>query len=333
MQRFAWLFIALTLGGCSIYPLPEDYMTTDSGQPYTSDRIAATIRCQTRDAIRAVIRRNIAAVPQSRIVYQRMARDEMLAWLDGNPANYRALKWELFSPELSKPFEYYKDTNVSYDFTIDSTEMNTLGVNVTLLKALNAGTDTLGLLAKNDRTREASRHFRVFDTFDSLARLMKEEACNNQPQAPNYLFPIAGLLRINTLVDSFLVANQWENLAGDKTDYTTGQMTDTLTFTTKSTGNFDPSTTATSVAGRFVPSSASLNVDNYRQDLHTVIILISLPPTKNGIPQFDEYGRILPPGKAGARAAASEGLDRQQQINTQNALTRLGTGVGRINVP
>ncbi|SDI55682.1 MULTISPECIES: hypothetical protein [Bradyrhizobium] len=333
MQRFAWLLIVLILGGCSIYPLPEDYLPSNTDQPYTSDRIAATIRCQTRDAIRAVIRRNIAAVPASYIVYQRMARDEMLAWLDSNSANYRALKWPLFAPELRKPFEFYKDTNISYDFTIDSTEMNTLGLNITLLKALNAGTDTIGLLAKNDRTREASRHFRVFDTFDSLARLMKEEACQNQPQAPNYLFPTAGLLRINTLVDSFLVANQWENLAGDKTDYTTAQMTDTLTFTTKSTGNFDPSTTTNSVVGRFVPSSAGLNVDNFRQDLHTIIILVSLPPTKNGIPQFDEYGRILAPGKAGVRAAASEGLDRQREINTQNALTRLGTGVGRLNVP
>src|SRR5262249_35669890 len=107
----------------------------------------------------------------------------------------------------------------------------------------------------------------------------------------------------------------------------------TLTFTTKSTGNFDPSTTANISAGKFVPSSAGLNVDNFRQDLHTIIILVSLPPTKSGLPQFDEFGRILPPGKAGARAAAAAGLDRQRDINTQNALTRLGTGVGRINVP
>jgi hypothetical protein len=332
MQRFAWLFVALLLGGCSIYPLPEDYIVSSSGKPYTSDRLAATVRCQTRDAIRAVIRRNIAAVPETDIVYQRMSRDDMLAWLDSNPANYRTLRWDRFEPKLSKPFEFYKDTNISYDFTIDTTEMNSVGLNVTLLKALNAGSDTIGLLAKNDRTREANRHFRAFDTFDSLARLMTEEACKNEPETPNYLFPTAGRLRINTLIDSFLVTNSWENLAGEKADYTTAQMTDTLTFTTKSTGNFDPSTTTTSVVGRFVPSSAGLNVDNYRQDLHTIIILISLPPTKNGIPQFDEYGRILLASKAGVRASASAGLDRQRDVNTQNALIRLGTGVGRLNV-
>ncbi len=332
MQRFAVFFIALVLSGCSIYPLPEDYARSSDGQPYDGVRIAAAIRCQTRDAIRAVIRLNIAKA-KSQFVYQHKTGDEMLDWLQSDPQNYHKIKWDLFAPELSAPFNFYKDTSISYDFTIDTTEMNTVGLNVTLLKALNAGSDTIGLLAKNDRTRDASRHFRIFDTFDSLARLMTEDACTNQPQAPNYLFPAEGLLRINTLVDSFLLANQWENLTGDKTDYTTAEMTDTLTFTTKSTGNFDPSTTATSAVGKFVPSAAGLNVDNYRQELHTIIILISLPPTKKGLPQFDAYGRILAPTKTGARMAADAGLDRQRDVNTQNALTRLGTGVGRLNNP
>jgi hypothetical protein len=240
------------------------------------------------------------------------------------------LKWENFAPELRAPFIFYKDTLVSYDFTIDTTEMNTAGLNVTLLKKLTGGTDNIGLVAKNDRTREVKRHFRSFDTFDSLVRLMREDSCDALPQQANYLFPAAGLLKINSLIDAFLLTNQWENLAGDAKEYTTAQMTDTLTFTTKSTGNFDPSTTHDPVVGKFVPSSASLNLDNSRQDLHTIIILVSLPPNKDGLPQFDEFGRILPPGTPRTRAAASAALDRQRDYNTQDALTRLGTGVGRI---
>jgi hypothetical protein len=317
------MVLGISTGGCSIYPLPEDVM------PFDSDKIAAIIRCQTRDAIRQTIVQNISAA-KSPFVYERKRRDELLAWLHNDPENFRSLKWERFSPELRDPFLFYKDTSVSYDFTIDSTEMNTAGVNLTLLKKLTAGTDSIGLVAKNDRTREVKRHFRSFDTFDSLARLMREDACDGMPKQSNHLYPAAGLLRVNSLIDSFLLANQWENLAGDEKSYTTAQMTDTLTFTTKSTGNFDPSTTADPVVGRFVPSSVALNIDNSRQDLHTIIILISLPPDKNGLPTFDEYGRILPPGKAGQRAAASAALDRQKDYNTQDALTRLGTGVGRI---
>ena len=296
---------------------------------FDSDHIAALVRCQTRDAIRHAIRQNIEAA-RSPFLYERMARGELLVWLDSDPENYRRLKWEKFTPELRDPFLFYKDTAVSFDFTIDSTEMNTAGVNLTLLKKLAAGTDNIGLVAKNDRTREVKRHFRSFDTFDSLARLMREDVCYNMPTQANPVYPTAGLLRINSLVDSFLIANQWGNLAGDEKNYTTGQMSDTLTFTTKWTGNLSPSTTADPVVGSWVPTSASLNFDNSRQDLHTIIILISLPPDKKGLPEFDEFGRILPPGKARARAAASAALDRQRSYNTEDALTRLGTGVGRI---
>jgi hypothetical protein len=215
---------------------------------------------------------------------------------------------------------------------MEGTEVNMAGVNLTLLRKLTAGTDNIGFAVKNDRTRDVKRHFRVFDTFDSLARLMLTEACYDMPDRSNPIYPTAGLLRINSLVDSFLFANQWINLAGDKEDYTTAQMSDTLTFTTKWTGNFDPSTTADPVIGRFVPTSASLNMDNSRQDLHTVIIVITLPPNKKGLPQFDEFGRILPPAAA-ARAVAAASLDRVRDYNTQDALTRLGTGIGRVIVP
>lgn len=325
MQRLACVVgmaLAASVGGCSIYPLPEDAMS------FKSHEIAAIIRCQTRDAIRQAVVRNIEAA-SSPIPYDRMSKEQLLDWLRNDPESWRRIKWEHFAPELRNPFMFYKDTQVSYDFTIDTTEQNTTGLNVTLLRQFSGSTNAIGLGAKNDRTREVSRHFRTFDTFDSLARLMRTDACDIAPKAPNYLFPAAGLLRINSLVDSFLIANTWENLAGKDQDFTTALMSDTLTFTTKNTGNFDPSTTADPTIGKWVPTSATLNLDNLRQDLHTIIILISLPPDKKGLPQFDEFGRILAPGKA-AKAAASVALDRQREFNTQNALTRFGTGVGRI---
>jgi len=313
----------ISVGGCSIYPLPEDVM------PYKSEEIAAVVRCQMRDAIRDVIRRSIQGA-KSNIVYERKTREQYLAELDGDPEQYQKIKWERFTKELRDPFLFYKDTSVSLDFTIDTTETNGAGVNLTLLRKLTAGTDSFGLVAKNDRTREVKRAFRTFDTFDSLARLMPEAACRRMPTQANPVYPSAGLLRINSLVDSFLVANQWVNLAGPEKAYTTGQMADTLTFTTKWTGNLNPSTTADPVTGQWIPSSASLNVDNSRQDLHTIIILISLPPDQKGMPAFDEFGRILPPGRATARAAAAVALDQQRSRNTEDALTRLGTGIGRI---
>lgn len=322
--RIAGLIFAVFLSGCSIYPLPEDVMQ------YDSDKIAAAIRCQTRDAIRGVIVRSIEGA-RSPVLYKQMGKEQLLNWLQSDPENFRRLKWDSFAPELKTWFLFYKDTSISFDFTIDSSEQNTTGLNLTLLRQFSGSTNAVGLGGTNDRTRQVKRAFRVFDTFDSLARLMLTEACDNAPQAPNYLFPAAGLLKINSLVDSFLIANNWENLAGSDKNYTTAEMSDTLTFTTKHTGNVSPSTTADPTIGKWVPTSATLNLDNTRQDLHTIIILISLPPDKTGLPQFDEFGRILAPGsKTAARAAASAGLDKQKAANTQDALTRIGTGVGRL---
>ncbi|OSJ13534.1 hypothetical protein BST63_16460 [Bradyrhizobium canariense] len=326
MQWIARIALLSTLccGACSIYPLPEDTTSFDS------DRIASVIRCQTRDAIRRVIVALIAT-GKDRVVYRGMTGYQTAAWLEQQPAHFHEVKWEqITDTKIRAPLLFYKDTSVSYDFTIDTTEVNTAGVNVTLVKKLFVGNDSIGLVAKNDRTREVKRHFRAYDSFDSLARLMKEETCDGMPQQVNALYPATGLLRIDSLVNSFLLANQWGNLAGDDANYTTAQMTDTLTFTTKFTGNVDPSTAIDPVTGRFVPSSASLNIDNSRQDLHTILILLRLPPNTKGLPQFDEYGRIIAPGYVGQKAAASAALDRQRDFNTQDALTKLGTGIGRV---
>ena len=327
MRRIAHLCsvsLALLLGGCSVYPLPEDVM------PFNSDQIANVIRCQTRDAVRRIVRETAAATG-SAIAYDGLTGDKTAAWLENHPEDFRTLKWEKFSPQLRAPFLFYKDTSISYDFTIDTTETNTAGVNLTLLRQLTGGTNNVGLVAKNDRTREVSRHFRSFDTFDSLARLLDPNICRDAPTEINALYPSAGLLRIYSLVRSFLFANQKSNLAGADDAYTTAEMADTLTFTTKFTGNIEPSTTADPIVGKWLPSSASLNIDNSRQDLHTIIILLRLPPSPKGLPDFDAYGRIVAPNRSAQRAAASAALDRQRDINTQNALTRFGTGVGRIN--
>ena len=112
-----------------------------------------------------------------------------------------------------------------------------------------------------------------------MVRLIPERACDIVPKPINAIYPAAGLLRIRSLVHSFLIANQIGNLAGEKEGYTTAQMTDTITFKTKFKGNVGPSTQANPVIGRFVLTSISANVDNSRQDMHTIIILIWLPPT------------------------------------------------------
>jgi hypothetical protein len=238
--------------------------------PYRSDEIAALIRCQIRGALRNVALRNVAAA-RSPIVYEHRTREDVLAGLQEDPDRFRQLRWEGFVPELRDPFLFKRDTAVSYDFTVDTTEMNSAGLSLTFLRKLTDGTSSLGLTAKNDRTHEVTRHFRSYDTFDRLVRSMRPDACYNILRYPNVLYPSNGLLRIDSLVNAFFVTNQWENLVDLKwEDLGTAQMTDTLTFTTKSTGNVDPSSTADGVLNTVVPSAVNFNFDNIRQDLHTI---------------------------------------------------------------
>ena len=70
--------LGVSIGGCSIYPLPEDVI------PFNSERIAALVRCQTRDAIRQAVVDNIEKAEQP-IVYGKQTKDELLAWLRENP--------------------------------------------------------------------------------------------------------------------------------------------------------------------------------------------------------------------------------------------------------
>jgi hypothetical protein len=124
--------LAIFLGACSVYPLPEDVMYYDSNQ------ITSIIRCQTRDAIRRVI---IEVIEPSgdQVVYEYekgnwFTGTEMVAWLRDKPERFRSIQWARFRPDLRANFLYYKDTSVSYDFSIDGTEANTAGVNLTLLQ-------------------------------------------------------------------------------------------------------------------------------------------------------------------------------------------------------
>ncbi len=331
LKSFKCLFfvVSMMLSACSIYPLPEDVTS------YTSFDISSIVRCQARKALREYIIEAIYTEPGSNIYVSKDGRykgktgPELAQILQDHPDDFVTLNWSSFNRNLASLFNGYKDTSISYDFTIDTQETNTNGIDLTLLRTFGRVSDKIGLTAKNDRSRQVNRHFRVFDSFDSLVRLLPSSMCERLPPT-NFIYPSTGLIRIQELVLSFFFQNQLGNLGGDGNDYKTAQMTDTITFTTKSTGNIDPSIELNSVAGRFIPSSMSVNVDNSRQDMHTIIILIRLPSDKLGLPQFDEFGRLTLSKKDTERALASNALDQQKQYNVQNALIQLGNSSSRI---
>ncbi|MDX7953855.1 hypothetical protein P7D22_22120 [Lichenihabitans sp. Uapishka_5] len=317
--------VAASLSGCSIYPLPEDTVGLDSNQ------IATLIRCHTRDAIRNEITTNTSLLGDG-IAYDGLSGTEEARRLRENPVLFHSLDYGRFSQPLRGLFTYYKDATVADDFTIDTTEVNTSGVGLTIFEKFLSGTNSIGLATKNDRTREVSRHFRIFDSFDSLARQLPEQTCASVPGAANYAFPSAGLTRIRSLVHHFTVANQLGNLGGSSnTDYTTAEMTDTITFTTKNTGNLDPVFALSPVTHAYVPTSVSATVDNSREDKHTIIVLLRLPSDRNKLPRFDEAGYLTVAPSERQKAVAAGALDRQRDYNQQNDISKLTSSLTRMS--
>ncbi|MEA2875572.1 MAG: hypothetical protein QOF14_768 [Hyphomicrobiales bacterium] len=322
-RRLCLITVVASLGGCSIYPQPDDVTS------FESENIATIIRCQTRDAIRAEIIRQLDASGDKR-VYGALTGTQAATWFAENPDRFLDLTWTAFVPNLARLFAFYADVTVSYDFSIDSSEMNGAGVDLTFLKKLSGGSNSLGIVAKNDRTRQVTRHFRVFDSFDTLARKMSNRYCAGVPRQINAIYPSTGLLRIGSLVRNFVVQNQVGNLGGEKDDFTTAQMADTMVFTTKFTGNFSPQFNRDGVTNVVIPSSIKVNSDNYRQDIHTIIILLQLPVDPSKLPKFDDSGRLVA-AKDARKALKNMALDKEVDYRTQQKVQEISTTLQRVN--
>ena len=328
----------LFLSGCSIYPLPQD--VTD----YSSRDVALQIRCGAKFSVEKELESVLDHFGNTP-AYETYSASQFSDLLDKHPDSYSSLNWQNFKGPIKSLFDFYKDTGVSYDFTLDGTEQNDFNLGGGVNGAWSHRTDTLGFKVANERTREAKRHFRLYDSFDSLIHT-PEVTCRDfnhgDPdsklpnksfaQTPHYMFPSTGMLRIRDLIHDFVVQNQTNNLGGPDKSWSTADMTDTITFTTKSTGNFDPSTKMVTAVHGWSLASLNLGSDNSRQDVHTIVIDVSLPADKSGLPTFDSSGRLVSaPARPNRVAQADANLDKAQSKNAQDALQIFATFVVRQN--
>ena len=309
---FVFLLGAL-VSGCSVYPLPEDVTG------YESRHLLRVVRCQARDALRHKYKK-IWLEFKDRPIYEGKTGRELGEWLDEDTRRYKTLRWDKFSPYAAPTFKALAYTSINYDFTIDSSENNAAGIDLALLRGVAGGTSTIGITAKNDRTRQVKRVFRNYDDFTSLLIGLRSDYCNGVPETINALYPAAGLTRINTLIEDFIEQNQDDNL-GSKERAEDAEMSDTITFSTKFVGNFDPGITKPAALGGYVPSSLKLTADNYRLDIHTIIILIRLPHDKSKLPRFDADGYLT--AAPAEKRTVDDKLDQIRFRNTEDAIKNI----------
>lgn len=330
--RWAWLAVPM-LGGCAAYPLPDDVMG------YSSRDIATQVRCDARYAVQDLWLIERFKAYGKRVRYEGMDGTETAAWLLSNRENFYTLDLNQIEPKRERnAFGFYRNILISYDFSLDGTFQNDSGLSASVLGKFTSRTDTIGIDIGNTRTRQGKRQFRIFDTFESLGIKTPEGLCKNfnrvtpksklpdksYTSATNRLFPSTGALRMRNLIEDFLVQNETGNLGGEKDDWKTAHMTDTMTFTTKTKGDLSPSTSFNAEGTGWTLASLGLTSKNYRLDVHTIIIDLSLSSKPSTI-VTDKYGRLALPGAEPLIETGNRNLDRAKEDNFRDDFRRLST--------
>ena len=268
---------ALCLGsaGCAIHPLPEDVTGVET---YF---IVRQIRCETRQAVfdTAVgwLTHDEKVDPVSRAIG--------LEFADGTR------RFETLSPKLFKDrhvravMQLFWDTGVAYNYNLDMTETNGVGVGIDFLKPIiHGGKFTLGAAAGAKGQRENTRTFTVTDTFGKLVAL-PSDYCTNQIVEKNYVYPIAGKIGMAHVIQDFIKLTLFGNLAGPK-DNPAGPptMVDQLQFTTTISGSLTPRVDFSPVGNAFQVVDVFATPGVSRTDLHTVTVGLAI--ARSDLPQL-----------------------------------------------
>jgi hypothetical protein len=268
---------ALLLSGCAIHPVPEDVTGVDTYH------IVRQIRCETREAAAEFVikeLRRLATEGGDRIA-QRIVAD-----YDDNPETISNFSPDVFrGPEYAQVRNLYNviyTAGVAYTFNLTMTEDNNLGASVNFLGPWPASTFTLGLAGNADWQRANQRQFTITDTLGTLLTKMGtpirgERYCDGQLKGPNYVYPIAGRIGVDKMVQTFFELVLLANLsAADKG--TPPNMADQLTFTTLVDLTATPKVVFSPIKSGFQPSDASATGVARRTDVHKVAVGLAVEP-------------------------------------------------------
>jgi hypothetical protein len=281
VRCLAALAAASLMTACAIHPVPEDVTGLKTGD------IVKQIRCETRDAARKIILRELERLA----VYGNNGTAQELF------AAYAADQSQMvgFNPELAFPgpsnkqvrnvFKAVYSTAIAYSFDLTMEEANNLGSTLNFLGPWQ-NVFTLGVTGNGNRSRLNERTFTITDKFSFLLRELNTPKppygsyCDGRIVGPNYIYPIAGQIGVYNTAYTFFELAFFENLAPDKTAAGSDSppLGDKLTFTT----NFDLSATPKVVFAQVGPgfqvADASATGMLSRKDTHQVTVGLAMEP-------------------------------------------------------
>lgn len=267
------LSISCLLSSCAVHPVVHD-MTR-----YYAPEIVRKVRCEARQAI----------------------ADKIAAWLiDNKDDKYgveisekirdrkiklSSIDWKKLDPRDYAYIEYFFPTAIAYNFNLDITESNDASVDLNFLAAVTKGTVSIPIKSGVDRSRNNVQTFTIADKFGYLLKDLPEYYCDPHEVPPgffsthsNYVYPIAGKIGVDAMVDDFVDLTLFGALAGEKGE-SKPAMAYAQQFTTKVYGDVSPKITIVSSASF---KDGTLGFSNFREDKHKIVVGFSLAVS----PQF-----------------------------------------------
>jgi hypothetical protein len=306
------LSCALLLAGCAIRPLPEQVTGV------TTFNIVKQIRCETREAVFDVFIKGLADNPK---VFGEAAQG-VAEGFRGHPELMAQFKPALFAGNARDFVNFFWNTGVAYNFTLDMTETNNLDTQLDFLQVVPGSVPTLGLSAGLDRQRENTRTFTLTDDFKGLLNLKPATYCDGHiASGENQIYPITGKIGIERFIDEFVRLALFTDLGASK-DGGAPTMVDTLQFTTAISGSAAPKIVFAPVGRGFQVADASLTALASRKDIHTLTMGLSViaPPVARAAPgEKLLFGRLLTSQGGGTRQSAANAVDQEL---TRQALSK-----------
>lgn len=265
MRKLNWVLcvFAFALGGCSLYPIPDDV------SPYRTEQIVRYARCEVKFAI-------LGHMIQHHMLTEPYTTADVKSLIDTTRKKAKNHPKELTDTDnqvlrLTKVAMVY-----SFDFNITENNKASAGAGFRLPSLTN--TLDVGGTAGLDLTRVGSRVFGTQDSWDDL--VVKDQLCANWPgpRPANVLYPMTGSMGFDPLTGSIGVGRVVEtfidiDLQGGAKD----NFVDTLTFTTSVSADANATIKLDPVPSQFRLVSATADAGASRIDVHKLTISLAFP--------------------------------------------------------
>lgn len=269
-----------------------------------------------------------------------MTGKELAQELDGTGLAFKKFTTKDLTGKISERFNYYKNSQIAYEFSLKGYESNTQGFDLSLTRQFGLRKDALGFKDEAGRSRDVTRTFFVWDKFEELVNI-DDSYCNNA-KSVNIIYPITGSLPIFDLIYSYIEINelgvilakssgsQNANIVGSEKAPAIPAMGDSIVFKTRIDANMSPTFEYNPVGQGLLVSSLTLKNDNYREDTHSVIITVSTADVAVVGKKANGEVRKAPPTEGARLDAARDSIGAQRARRFDDAVINLSNSLSRL---